>query len=46
MNSEEFKDLGTLHYERRKDDYPPNPLEDAGNESARKQMNGTDSFFL
>lgn len=21
MNSEEFKDLGTLHYERRKDDY-------------------------
>lgn len=23
MNSEEFKDLGTLHYERRKLDYPP-----------------------
>jgi hypothetical protein len=23
MNSEEFKDLGNLHYERRKQDYIP-----------------------
>lgn len=26
MNSEEFKDLGTLHYERRNFDYPPPPI--------------------
>jgi hypothetical protein len=37
MNSEEFKDLGTLHYERRNADY-------FANEEARR-MSGTGAEF-
>ena len=47
MNSEEFKDLGNLHYERRKLEYVPQ--EDVSlHEMVKKkmQMSGTDSEFL
>jgi len=40
MNSEEFKDLGTLHFERRPLDYPEEE------QSARKRMGGTGSDFF
>ena len=47
MNSEEFKDLGNLHYERRKLEYVPQ--EDVSlHEMVKKkmQMSGTDAEFL
>jgi hypothetical protein len=45
MNSEEFKDLGTLHQERRNQDYPNEG--DFGSESSRrKTFGGTGSEFL
>ena len=43
MNSEEFKDLGNLHYERRQVDYPPEEV--SLQELARKRMMATDSDF-
>ena len=44
MNSEEFKDLGTLHYERRNIGYPGEDV--SLTEMARKRMAGTDSEFF
>jgi hypothetical protein len=43
MNSEEFKDLGNLHYERRQVDYPPEEV--SLQELARKRMMSTDAEF-
>lgn len=43
MNSEEFKDLGNIHYERRQVDYPPEEV--SLQELAKKRMMATDSDF-
>ncbi len=44
MNSEEFKDLGNLHYERRQVDYPPEEV--SLQEQARRRMMSTDAEFF
>lgn len=43
MNSEEFKDLGTLHYERRNLDYYP-PAEEGTFSQGRRNATGSDFF--
>ncbi len=48
MNSEEFKDLGTLHYERRNYEYPANGEDLTLQEQARRRMigGGTETEFF
>ena len=44
MNSEEFKDLGNLHYERRQVDYPPEEV--SLQELAKRRMMSSDQEFM